>query len=212
MAVANAEKSRPLRADARRNRDRLLSVALESFTREGPDVPLESIAREAGVGIGTLYRHFPTRETLVLAIYHREVEDLCEAAPRLLGELAPDQALRRWMDQLARLAMTKHGLGGALRDAATSESERSVDTYGRLVGAVSTLLDACVAAGTARSDLDPEDVLLSMGGLFMLRDKDGWQDQARRMSGLLMDGLRAGAPNPPATDSTRVSGGQRAAR
>src|SRR6266513_5824036 len=90
--------SRPKRADAQRNRERLLEVAVQAFSHDGADAPLEAIAREAGVGIGTLYRHFPTREALVEAAYRKELARLCEAAPDLLRELPPDQAMRRWMD------------------------------------------------------------------------------------------------------------------
>ncbi|HVE29341.1 MAG TPA: helix-turn-helix domain-containing protein, partial [Mycobacteriales bacterium] len=92
-------QTRPLRADAQRNRDRLLAVAVRAFSQDGPDVPLDAIAREAGVGIGTLYRHFPTREALVEAAYRTELDKLCDAAPVLLTTLPPDRALRAWMDR-----------------------------------------------------------------------------------------------------------------
>ena len=117
----NGERVRPLRADARRNRDKLLTVAASSFALAGAGASLEGIAREAGVGIGTLYRHFPTRESLVLAAYWHEVERLCDTADELLATLPPDRALREWMGRLTRYAITKRGMAEALTAATSSE-------------------------------------------------------------------------------------------
>lgn len=198
--MAKVEETRPLRADAQRNRDKLLSVALTAFAQSGAEASLEAIAKDAGVGIGTLYRNFPTREALILAVYWREVEQLGEAATDLLNAMPPDRALRQWMDRVALYAMTKRGLAAALRTATSSDKELLGATYDQMVAAITTLLDASAQAGTIRADLKPGDVLLAMGGLFLLDAKDGWQDQAGRLLDLLMDGLRAGASNPPTPD------------
>src|SRR5216683_7288685 len=110
-----ASDPRPLRADAQRNRDKLLDVAVRAFSQEGPDVPLDAIAKEAGVGIGTLYRHFPTREALIEAAYRNELARLCDAVAELLQAMPPDQALRAWMDRFVDYMTTKRGMAGALR-------------------------------------------------------------------------------------------------
>src|SRR5579863_8057679 len=107
--------ARPLRADARRNRDRLLGVAVRAFSQSGPDVTLDAIAKEAGVGIGTLYRHFPTREALVEAAYRNELDRLCDPVPQLLESMPPEQALRLWMDRFVDYMTAKHGMADALR-------------------------------------------------------------------------------------------------
>src|SRR5205823_1403423 len=106
---------RPLRADARRNRDRLLDAAVRAFSQDGPDVTLDAIAKEAGVGIGTLYRHFPTREALVEAAYRSELARLCDAAADLLSGMPADAALRTWMDRFVDYMTTKRGMSDALR-------------------------------------------------------------------------------------------------
>ena len=182
-----------LRADAQRNREKLLIAAVDLFADEGPDASLEAIAKRAGVGIGTLYRHFPTREALVEAAYRTEVERVCDAAVELLRDHPPDEALAEWMDRFVSYAAAKRGMGDALRSAVGSDSSLFSETRGRLVEAIALLLDAAVAAGTVRSDVDAEDVLRAMGGVWNLPLEKGWQERARRMLGLLMDGLRYGA-------------------
>src|SRR6202522_2763904 len=126
---------RALRADARRNRERLLEVAVRAFSQEGPDVTLDSIAKEAGVGIGTLYRHFPTREALVEAAYRSELARLCDAAPSLLATLSPGHALRVWMDRFVDYMTTKRGMAEALRAVIASGGNPYAESRDRLSGA-----------------------------------------------------------------------------
>jgi AcrR family transcriptional regulator len=181
---------RPLRADARRNRDRLLAVAVRALSRGGPDVPLEAIAREAGVGIGTLYRHFPTREALVDAAYQGELDRLCDSVGDLLGESPPEAALRAWMDRFVDYMTTKRGMGDALRALIASGGDPFARSRDRLTTAVATLLRAGSSAGTLRSDVVPGDVLVSLSGISLATADRQDRDQAGRLLDLLMDGLR----------------------
>jgi AcrR family transcriptional regulator len=185
---------RPLRADAQRNRDRLLAVAVRAFSEDGPDVTLESIARDAGVGIGTLYRHFPTREALVEAAYRNELGRLCDAAADLLQAGPPDQATRVWMDRFIDYMTTKRGMADALRALIASGGDPFAQSRGRLLGAITTLLAAGAAASTMRSDVEPGDVLASLSGVSLAAGEPAQRDQARRMLDLLMDGLRYRSP------------------
>lgn len=190
MAVSKGSDS--LRADAQQNRTKILEVALESLTSSG-DVSLNQIAKKAGFGPGTLYRHFPTREALVLEVYRYEVEQLAASAPVLLDELEPLQALRAWFDRLAHYGMTKAGLAEALNAAATSRDALAAETYGPVIGALTRLLKANEDAGTVRPGLDPDDVLLILGFLWRIDPSSNWRAQADRLLDILMDGLRAGA-------------------
>jgi AcrR family transcriptional regulator len=182
--------TRPLRADAQRNRDRLLEVAVRAFSHDGPDVTLDAIAREAGVGIGTLYRHFPTREALVDAAYRKELYRLCDSAQRLLKRQPPEQALRIWMDRFVDYMGTKRGMGDALKALIASGGDPFSESRDRLVAAIATLLEAGAAAGTLRADIDPEDVLISLSGLSLATADADRRAQAGRLLDLLMDGLR----------------------
>ena len=182
---------KPLRADARRNRERLLDAALALFLEDGPDVPLEAVAKRAGVGIGTLYRHFPTRDALVEAAYRSEVAHLAEAAEELLRDRPPDEALAAFMDRFVDYAATKRGLKGMLMSVAESGSDVFVDTRTQITAAVASLVEAGIAAGAIRSDVDADDVLRAMGAVWAV--PAGSEDQARRVLMLVMDGLRHGA-------------------
>lgn len=185
--------ARPLRADAQRNRDRLLDVAVRAFSHDGPEVTLDSIAKDAGVGIGTLYRHFPTREALIEAAYRSELAKLCDAVPELLEAMAPDVATRTWMDRFVDYMTTKRGMADALRAVIASGVNPYAHSRDRLLDAITTLLKAGVAAGTVRSDIEPGDVLMSLGGISMAAGDQAQRDQARRLLNLLMDGLRYNA-------------------
>jgi AcrR family transcriptional regulator len=185
---------KPLRADAQRNRDRLLAVAVRAFSKDGPDVTLESIARDAGVGIGTLYRHFPAREALVEAVYRNELARLCDAAADLLRAGPPDQATRAWMDRFIDYMITKRGMADALRALIASGGDPFAQSRGRLLGAITMLLAAGAAAGTIRGDVEPGDVLASLSGVSLAAGEPAQRDQARRMLDLLMDGLRYRPP------------------
>ncbi|WP_433513297.1 TetR/AcrR family transcriptional regulator [Nonomuraea sp. CA-143628] len=182
--------SRPLRADARRNRDRLLDAAVRAFSHEGPEVTLDAIAKDAGVGIGTLYRHFPTREALVEAAYRNELTRLCEAATSLLRTMPPDQATRAWMDRFVDYMTTKRGMADALRAVIASGGNPFAESRDRMVGAIGSLLAAGAAAGTVRSDVEPDDVLAGLGGVALVVGEDEQRDRTGRLLDLLMDGLR----------------------
>ena len=188
--------ARPLRADAQRNRDKLLDVAVRAFSRGRPEVTLEAIARDAGVGIGTLYRHFPTREALVEAAYRNELARLCDAVPDLLAAGPPDRAARIWMDRFVDYMTTKHGMADALRTVIASGGNPFAESRDRLLAAVTALLEAGVAAGTLRSDIAPSDVLTSLSGVSMVTANQAQPDQARRILDLLVDGLRYRATQP----------------
>lgn len=178
------------RSDARRNRDAILAAALEALT-ESPDTSLNAIAKRAGVANATLYRHFPTREELVLATYQHEVRKLVDTADLLLQEQAPIDALRSWVERLARYAVTKHGLADALRKATTPGSDlSSTDSYDSIVAALDRLLQANIAAGTLRSGLDAEDVILALAGLWQLDPTSDWSAQAQRIYDIVLGGLQ----------------------
>lgn len=181
--------ARPLRADAQRNRSKLLAAATEAFAEEGEDVALETIAARAGVGIGTLYRHFPNRDALVAAAYLHEVDDLCGSAAELLTDLPGDEAFQAWAERFADYIATKRAMGNALR-AAASDSPLFAETREKILGALRVLLGAGAADGTLRSDVDPKDVMRVMNGIFYLPDGPEWRENVGKMLGLVIDGLR----------------------
>jgi AcrR family transcriptional regulator len=180
----------PRRADAQQNRERILQVAHEAFTAS-PDASLNSIAKTAGVGPGTLYRHFPNRETLVLAVYRYDVQQLADAAPALLAEHSPIVALRRWLDRLAEYGMAKQAVADVLHSS--SGAAAVGDSYEPIVDAVALLLRACADAGAVRPGLDPDDVLLLIGFLWRIDPRTDWRARCARMLDLVLDGLRAGS-------------------
>lgn len=183
--------TRGLRADARRNRQRLLDVAVRAFSERGTDASLEAIAKEAGVGIGTLYRHFPTREALLEAAYRNEVARVCGSAEELLAQYPPDQAMRVWMDRFIDYLATKQGMADALKAViASGDSDPFAESLDRISTAISTLLKAGAEAGVLRSDVDPLDVGFSLGGILLITTDKGLRDRAGRMLDLLLDGLR----------------------
>ncbi|MEV2240187.1 TetR family transcriptional regulator [Micromonospora sp. NPDC049891] len=184
------QASRPLRADALRNRQRLLEAAVRAFSQAGAEVTLEQIARDAGVGIGTLYRHFPTREALVEAAYRNELERLCDSAAELLERLPPEAATRAWMDHFIDYLATKREMADALRLVIAAGTNPFAQSRDRLLAAVARLLTAGVAAGTIRSDVDPGDVLVGLNGVSLATGAREQRDQAQRLLDLLMDGLR----------------------
>ena len=183
-----------MRADARRNRDKLLLAAVELFADAGEDVALEAIAERAGVGIGTLYRHFPTREALAEAAYRNEVRRLCDAAAELLANGPPDAALAEWMDRFVNYVAAKRSMANMLQSViASSDSALYADARLQMVGAITMLLDAAERAGSIRADVEPEDVLRLMSGIWLVADGEDWSERAGRLLALLMDGLRYGA-------------------
>lgn len=176
-----------MRADARRNRDRLIAAAREAFTSGEAKVSLESVARAAGVGIGTLYRHFPTREALAEAVYRTEFAALRDSAAELLAELPPDAALRAWMDRFADYLASKREMAEALRAVITATS--LPEKRAELADAARTVLEAGAADGSLRADVPPEDVVAGILGIFLSCGTDR-PEQAGRLLDLLMDGLR----------------------
>ncbi len=181
--------TRAPRSDAVRNRERLLEAAKAVFSAGGPDASLEAVARRARVGIGTLYRHFPTREALFEAVYRREVEQLADLAEKLKAEPAPAEALRRWLHSNVEFVATKKGMSQALALAAHSASELVAYSYDRLTKAVGALLDRAIAAGEIRDDISPEDVLRALVGMCYMRDQPGWQESVLRLVDVFVDGL-----------------------
>jgi len=184
--------ARPMRADARRNREALLQAAAALFAEEGTDVSLEAVAARAGVGIGTLYRNFPNRDSLVEAAYRTEVAHLCDAASELLESNPPDVALAEWMDRFVTYAAAKRGMAGALK-AVNAKTDLYSQTRTQITGAIGGLLQAGVEAGSLRSDVEPEDVLRAMGCIWNLGDGEGWRTQAETLIRIIVDGLRHGA-------------------
>lgn len=187
--------ARPLRADAQRNHDKLLAAATAAFAAEGEDVALETIAARAGVGIGTLYRHFPSREALVVAAYQHEVDALCAAATGLLATRPADEALRAWAARFADYIATKRAMGDALRSAVASGAPLFADTRARILGALRLLLDAGAADGTLRADVTPDDVMRVINGIWYLPGGPEWRDTVGRMLDLVIDGLRYSVPD-----------------
>jgi AcrR family transcriptional regulator len=187
--------TRPLRADAQRNRDKLLAAATEAFAEEGEDVALETVAARADVGIGTLYRHFPNRESLVAEAYRHEVNGLCATAADLLASQPADAALRVWAERFADYITTKRAMGKALRTAGSSDSPLFAETRAQILGALRQLLDAGAADGTLRADVDPTDVMRVMNGIWYLPDGPDWRASVGKMLALVIDGLRYGVPN-----------------
>jgi AcrR family transcriptional regulator len=178
----DSDSSKNTRADARRNRERLIEAARALFAAQGTGVPLAAVARAAGVGTGTAYRHFPTQEALVEATYRDEIERLRESATALLAEHPPDEALARWLHLCIDYLATERGLSEALRDAMTSGAE----SRAAIVAALSELLDAAQSAGTVRTDVDAIDVAAALGGIYLLADPE----RAHRLLSVTIDGLR----------------------
>ncbi len=186
--------ARPLRADAQRNRDELLRRATEVFTERGTEASLEEIARRAGVGIGTLYRHFPSRDVLIEAAYRQEVETLCDGVDELLAHHPADEALALWMRSFAVYVVHKRGMATALKSLLGVDSPLFVQSHDRIRGAIGKLLDAAARSGAVRDDIAPDDLLRAMGGICMAADTADPSGRTDRLIGLLIDGLRYGAP------------------
>jgi AcrR family transcriptional regulator len=178
------------RADALRNRDRLLEAAKTVFSAGGPDASLEAVARTAGVGIGTLYRHFPTREALFEAVYRHEVQQLADLAERLKKDTRPIEALRQWMRSIVKFVATKKGMSAALALAIAKDSDLVSDSSDRLTRAIGLLLEQAVAAGEVRSDVSSEDLLRAIVGMCYTHDQAGWQKNVLRLVDIFVDGLR----------------------
>jgi AcrR family transcriptional regulator len=185
-----AATARQPRSDSVRNRERLLQAAAAVFSAGGTKASLEAVAKRASVGIGTLYRHFPTREALFEAVYRHEVDQLGELAEQLAGEADPVAALRRWLHANVRLVATKKGMLAGLALAANSSSELYAYSFDRLTKAVGSLLRRAIKSGNIRPDIRPEELLRALVGMCYLHNQPGWQRSVLRLVDIFVDGLR----------------------
>ena len=188
---------RRTRADASRNRQLLVDAAKDAFTTIGPDVSLEEIARRAGVGIGTLYRHFPTRGALLADVYRHALGQLAEAAPRLLATQPPLEALRSWMRLFVDYLATKKVIAPALNATVGGTCEVYAGTLAAIRAAMSLLVDRAVANGDIRLDMDPIDLLRAVTGVATADGDARWQDTARRLIDIILEGIKTPSRRDP---------------
>ncbi|GAB2672664.1 TetR/AcrR family transcriptional regulator [Saccharopolyspora gloriosae] len=191
MTEPDPAHTRPARADARRNREKVLAAACAAFTDAEGTVSLEAVARDAGVGIGTLYRHFPTREALVEAVYAAELDDVVASATALLDELPPDAALRAWMERYAAFVATKRGMLDTLRAGWESGSMAAPATRERITTAIESILAAGVRAGSLRADVAADDVVALLLGVFFSAAAEAAPEKTARRLDLILDAVRA---------------------
>ena len=180
-----------MRADARRNRDKLIAAAKDLFAETGTDVSLDAVARRAGVGPGTLYRHFPTRESLVDAVYRDQVARLTDGARELLAQLPPPAALRRWMELFGDWIATKNGMLDTLLAMIESGEIAHAQTQTELLAAIDEILNAGRVTGELRADVTAEDIAASLIGIFTVARPPENDARASRLLNILMDGLRS---------------------
>lgn len=181
------------RADATRNRDRLLEAAAAVVAASG-ELSLAAVATRAGVGIGTLYRHFPNRDALLAALYRNEVDRLNREAARLAKELPPFEALKAWLGRYAALMTIKYGMADAMKSALNSDARVFSHSRVKLIEALSALLKSAASEGTVRGDADPDDVLLAVSAsVSASRGRDDAARKTERLLALIIDGLRFGA-------------------
>ncbi|VXC00823.1 TetR/AcrR family transcriptional regulator [Massilia sp. 9I] len=187
---AEEKQSRGKRADAQRNLQSLLEAAMEVFTKSGVDAPVREIAEQAGVGVGTLYRHFPQRADLIVAVLKSQIDACADAAASLAAKHAPDEALARWMERYVDFIVTKRGLSGALQSDNAAYAALPDYFYGRLRPALSSLLQAAVEQGLVRPGFEADELLRAVATLCKANpDED--TAATKRMVGLLVDGLRS---------------------
>ncbi|MDQ7730729.1 TetR/AcrR family transcriptional regulator [Halomonas sp. SpR8] len=183
---------RPVRADAKRSIDAILAATLEVFATTGVEAPVREIARRAGIGVGTLYRHFPQRSDLIVAVFRQQVDACAESAPQLAAQYPPADALAHWVQRYTDFIVTKRGLASALHSGDPAYNALPAYFDAKLRPALQSLLDAAVAAGQVRGDIDPDELLRAVGNLCLSAREDRI-DYARRMVTLLVDGMRYGA-------------------
>jgi AcrR family transcriptional regulator len=179
-----------LRKDAQRNRDRILEVAKEAFTQSGADTSLDDIAKQAGVGPGTLYRHFPTREELLKAVYRSEVEKLASAEQKFAETMPPMEALRAWLLMFVDAVATKHLIAPALNALIGDPKKVFEASYAQMHEAIRALVKRAIKSGDIRKDLDPMDVLWALIGVANVASSPDWQQSARRLVDILITGSR----------------------
>ncbi|MGY4926560.1 TetR/AcrR family transcriptional regulator [Streptomyces sp. 900105755] len=180
---------RPIRADARANEDRLLAAAATAFARDGAGATLKQIAKDAGVGIGTLYRRFPTREQLVDATYRYETARLAARTVDLLRELPADRALRTWMSQVLDYLAAKHGMADTLKTLLQNDEQLSSQTREQLTGAIEEFRLAGITQGVIRGDVPSPDILMALAGVTLAAGAAHQRAQAERLLDLVMDGI-----------------------
>lgn len=185
---------RPQRADARRNYERLLEAARDAFTEHGAQAPMDEVARRAGVGPGTLYRHFPTRQALLVAVYVHELESFVERARAATRDQDPQAAVATWVRMLVEYTKQKAGLGSAVKEMLAEDAETFGQCRSLLRGALGEALDAGREAGVVRADASVEDVMRLAHGLG--RALESSPQDADRLAGFVVDGLRPPAPTP----------------
>lgn len=178
------------RADAQRNRERILEVAKEAFTRRGAEASLDDIAKDAGVGPGTLYRHFPTREELLTAVYRTEVEKLAAAEQRFAATMPPIEALRAWMLLFVDYIAAKQLIAPVLNALVGDPKKVFEASYAQVWGAIRALVQRAVKSGEIRKDLDPIDLLRALIGVSNVASSPNWQESARRLVDILISGSR----------------------
>jgi AcrR family transcriptional regulator len=178
------------RTDALRNRERLLEVAKTAFTEAGADVSLDDVAKAAGLGVGTLYRHFPTRDALIEAVYRAETERLAQAAQRLTANQPPLEALRDWMRLFVDYIAAKKLIAAALNSIVGGPSELYADSGAQVKLAIGDLVGRAVAAGEIRADLDPLDLLRALVGVANVASSPDWEASAKRLVDILIEGSR----------------------
>jgi AcrR family transcriptional regulator len=192
--AAEPSVARPLRADAARNREKLLAAAGDAFAEQGTEASLEEIAREAGVGVGTLYRHFPTRAALVEEVYRSSADELCAAADTLLAQYPPDEALERWVLGFVGYVARKRGMASALKAALGPESATIFQTVrGKFEETAGKLIAAAQEQGAVRRDVEPADVMRAVSGVCLAQAEAHDSERAVRVLHLVLDGLRYGA-------------------
>ncbi|MFM0478170.1 TetR/AcrR family transcriptional regulator [Paraburkholderia strydomiana] len=191
--TASTPKEKKPRADALRNRERILEEAKKAFTSEGGDISLEEVARQAGVGPGTLYRHFPTREALLESVYRAEVESLAEEERRLTQELPADEALREWMLLFVDYIATKKIIAPALNSIVGGATSELFEYSGKQIkAAIRTLVSRAVESGDVRADVEPLDLLRALVGVSNVASAPDWQQSAKRLVDILLLGSKPG--------------------
>ena len=191
MATKRSQSAaRKPRADAQRNRDRVLEAAKEAFTRAGADASLDDIAKQAGVGAGTLYRHFPSRDELLEAVYRTEVEKLAAAEQKFAETMPPIEALRAWMLLFVDYIATKKIIAPALNTLVGGPSKVFEASHTHIWGAIRALVKRAIKSGDIRNDLDPLDFLRALIGVANVASSPDWQQSARRLVDILIIGSR----------------------
>jgi AcrR family transcriptional regulator len=190
MTKKRSMTARKPRADALRNRERILEVAKEAFTQQGANASLDEIAKQAGVGAGTLYRHFPTRDVLIEGVYRNEVEKLAAAAARFAETMSPLEALRAWMLLLVDYIAAKHIIAPALNSLVGGPSKLYEGSRTRIQGAIDELVRCAKKSGDLRRDIDAFDLLGALIGISHVGSGTDWQQSARRLVDILIAGSR----------------------